>query len=278
MKTTTRAMLAAATLLAAPLLARAQDRLHLFAAGSLTGAMTEALAQSGIPAASVAPPVFGPSGFLRGRIEHGAPADILASADMQQPRRLAAERGNRPVLMFAKNRMCALARRSLAVTPANLLGRMLDPKLRLATSTPGSDPGGDYAWAVFARAEALHPGAQATLQAKALKLVGGPATKPLVPGHGQVQGVFLADKADLMLGYCSGAADVMRDVPGLAFIPLPPDLTVGPAYGMVVLTDRPLADRFATFVMSERGQAILARHGFVPVATPPDPAAGAPPR
>ncbi|MGA9865385.1 MAG: substrate-binding domain-containing protein [Acetobacteraceae bacterium] len=128
--------------------------------------------------------------------------------------------------------------------------------------------GRDYAWAVFAKAETLRPGAKATLESKALPLVGGPESKPLVPGHGQVQGVFLADRADMMLGYCSSSPAVMRDVPGLVSIPLPPALTVGPAYGMIVLTDNPLADRFAVFVMSEHGQAILAHDGFVPVATP----------
>ena len=246
--------------------ARADGLLQIYAAGSLTGAVTEMLAASGIPADQQASPVFGPSGVLRERIEAGAPADILASADMQQPRRLAQERGGRPVVMFTRNAMCAIVRQGLGVTQANLLDKMLDPAVRLATSTPGADPGGDYAWAVFARAEALHPGARAMLEAKALPLVGGPDSKPLIPGKGQVQGVFLAGKADIMLGYCSGSAGVMRDVPGLAAIPLPAELTVGPAYGLVVLTDTALADRFTVFVMSEQGQAILARDGFAPVA------------
>jgi len=243
--------------------ARAQAELHVYAAGSLTSAMTTLLKQSGLPAGEVAPPVFGPSGVLRQRIERGEAADILASADMQQPRLLARERGGRPVLVFARNRMCALARAGLGVTADTLLDRMLDPRVRLATSTPGADPGGDYAWAVFARAEALHPGARAALEAKAMTLVGGADSKPLVPGHGQVQGVFLADRADIMLGYCSGSAEVMRDVPGLVSVPLPDGLTVGPTYGMVVLTDNALADRFAVFVMSQAGQAILANAGFV---------------
>ncbi len=246
----------------------ADDQLHLFAAGSLTEAMTELLARSGIPAERIASPVFGPSGTLRERIEHGAPADLLASADMQQPRRLSREHGNRPVVVFTRNRMCLLARQTLGVTPANMLDRLLDPKLRLATSTPGADPGGDYAWAVFARADRLRPGAKATLEAKALKLVGGPESKPLVAGRGQVSGVFLADRADMMLGYCSSADAVLHDVPGLVSVALPPELTVGPAYGMVILADQPLADRFTVFVMSEQGQAILARYGFVPVAVP----------
>lgn len=257
-------LLAALMLAVSP--AHADSRLQLYAAGSLAEAMNQMLAASGLPAALLAPPVYGPSGVLRERIEHGEPADILASADMAQPRQLAAARGNRPVIVFTRNRMCLLARAALEVTPANMLDRMLDPKLRLVTSTPNADPGGDYAWAVFARAEALHPGAKAALEAKALQLVGGPTSKPLVAGHGQVAGVFLAGKADLMLGYCSSAAAVLREVKGLASVELPPALTVGPAYGMVLLTDRPLAAQFAIFVMSEPGQAILARNGFVPVA------------
>ncbi len=109
-----------------------------------TGAMTALPAESGVPANRVSDPMFGPSGVLRERIEKGAPSDILASADMQQPRRLARERGNRSVVMFTRNRICLLARKALGVTPANMLGRMLDPKLRLAISTPDADPGGDW--------------------------------------------------------------------------------------------------------------------------------------
>jgi molybdate transport system substrate-binding protein len=68
-----------------------------------------------------------------------------------------------------------------------------------------------------------------------------------------------------MLGYCSGSAAVMQEVPGLVSVALPPALSIGPAYGMIVLTDNPLAARFALFVMSESGQAILQHYGFDPV-------------
>jgi molybdate transport system substrate-binding protein len=170
--------------------------------------------------------------------------------------------------MFTRNRLCVLGRVSTGLTSDNLLDRLLDPSVRLATSTPGADPGGDYAWAVFARAEAVHPGAEAILRAKALKLVGGPNSLPLVPGRGAVQGIFLADRADVMLGYCSSSVPVMREIPGLVNVPLPPTLTVGPAYGLIVLSDEPLAARFALFVLSEQGQAILRQHGFDPIGLP----------
>jgi ABC-type molybdate transport system substrate-binding protein len=50
-------------------------------------------------------------------------------------------------------------------------------------------------------------------------------------------------------------------------IPLPPELTVTPAFGLVVLRENPLADRLALFILSEPGQAILANYGFSPVAS-----------
>ena len=106
-----------------------------------------------------------------------------------------------------------------------------------------------------------------TLEAKALKLVGGGDKTPLlVPGKGAVEGVFSADRADAMLGYCSSAGSVARAVPGLAIVPPPPELTVDPAYGMVLLNARPLTLRFAVFIMSEAGQALLRAHGFDPTA------------
>jgi molybdate transport system substrate-binding protein len=81
----------------------------------------------------------------------------------------------------------------------------------------------------FARAETVHPGAQAILESKALKLVGGRDTPLLVPGHGAVEGVFLAGRADIMLGYCSGSASVMEDVSRLVSVAVPEPLSAGPA-------------------------------------------------
>jgi len=109
---------------------------------------------------------------------------------------------------------------------------------------------------VFARAETVRPGARAALEAKAQQLYGGGAkTPPLVPGKGAVEGIFLANRADVALGYCSGAAGVVREISDLVVVPLPAELAVGPAYGIVVPDAKPVAYRFAMFVLSEAGQA-----------------------
>ena len=243
------------------------ETLRVMGAGSLAAAFADLIRV--FPAAPdvVAAPEFGPSGLIRQKIESGAAADLFASADMAQARRLAIGHPERPVINFTRNSLCAFARRNVGLTSTNMLDRLLDPAVRVATSTPGADPGGDYAFAVFDRAEAARTGAGATLRAKAQKLFGGgDATPLLVAGKGAVEGIFLADRADVTLTYCSATDEVTREVPGLAVVSLPPELSVGATYGMVLLTGKQVTLRFAAFVMSEGGQAILKAHGFEPTA------------
>jgi molybdate transport system substrate-binding protein len=242
------------------------ETLQVVGAGSLAEAFTDLIRRFPAGADTVAAPEFGPSSLMREKIEAGMNADLFASADMEQARRLAIGHPDRSVIHFTRNRLCAIARPAVGLTPANMLDRLLDPAVRLATSTPGADPGGDYAFAVFTRAEAIRTGARAALETKAQQLYGGGAKTPLlVPGKGAVEGIFLADRADVSLSYCSGAPTIVREVPGLAVVPLPPELSVGPAYGMVLLNTKPVTARFATFIMSEGGQAVLKAHGFDPV-------------
>ena len=65
---------------------------------------------------------------------------------------------------------------------------------------------------------------------------------------------------------------MLAEVPGLVSVPLPPPLAPEgadrPQYGMVVLHDTAAARRFAAFVLSRDGQAILASHGFEPISAP----------
>ncbi len=165
------------------------------------------------------------------------------------------------MVLFARNRLCALARPGLDVTEATLLDRMLDPAIRLGTSTPRADPAGDYAFASFARADALRPGARAALEAKALQLVGN-AQAPQPPAGEQAYAWLLERHADLILTYCTNATEAVAARPGATMLALPDALAVGADYGMVVLGGRPEAARLALFILSPEGQMILARRGF----------------
>ncbi|WP_375465844.1 substrate-binding domain-containing protein [uncultured Methylobacterium sp.] len=248
--------------------AASADPVRIYAAGSLVAAMKAIIAASGLAEGAVAAPVFGPAGLLRARLEAGEPADLFLSADLAGPRRLVALGKAKGVVPFARNSLCVLARDTLKLTPDTLLDRLLEPTLRLATSTPGADPGGDYAQAVFARAEAAHPGAGAILEAKAQRLLGSPGAMVPVAGRSPSATVFLSDRADALLYYCSGQGGTMREAPGLALILLPPALAVPATYGMALMSDSPDATRLALFLVSETGQAILKRHELGAIGEP----------
>jgi molybdate transport system substrate-binding protein len=244
------------------------DTLKVMAAGSLRAAVTDLLHRFPLQSDTIDPPEFGASGLMRQKIESGAAVDVFASADMEQPRRLAAGHPERLVILFARNSLCALARSNLGLNQDNLLDRLLDPTVQIATSTPGSDPLGTYSWEVFARADAIKPGARATLEAKAKKLVGGgEKTPPLVPGKGAVEGIFLSNQADVMLIYCSAVSAIQKEVPSLISMKLPSTVAVDPADGLIILNSKPVALRFVAFVMSEEGQATLQRHGLESAAS-----------
>jgi molybdate transport system substrate-binding protein len=237
----------------------------IYAAGSLKAAMEALIKESGAPADGFAEPVFGPAGLLRERLSKGEPADLFASADMAQPIHLAEKDTHILVVPFAANLMCLVSKASAGITAANVLSRMLSPDFRLATSTPGADPGGDYAVAMFDKADQIRPGSGAILRSKAQHLLGGPTTMVPVAGRSPAASIFVANQADALVYYCSAAPALLKDVGGLVSLPLPETLEVHPTYGMAILSDKAEAARFALFVVSLKGQAILARFGFLPV-------------
>jgi molybdate transport system substrate-binding protein len=249
-------------------LAVAAEAIKVFAAGSLTGAMTAVMRLYEEKTGEHVEAAFGPAGLLRERIEKGERPDVFASANMAHPRMLA-EKGmaTAPVVM-ARNRLCARALPGFGLTTQNLLQRLLDPRVGLGASTPKADPGGDYAWEMFARAEKAQPGARAILERKAQQLVGGP-NSPAVPPGKDALGYYLEQhKIDISLGYCS-SRNTTPD-PKFPSVELPPNLAVNADYGMSVLTtgagSHEAALRFALFVMSPEAQRLIGLYGFTPVA------------
>jgi ABC-type molybdate transport system substrate-binding protein len=244
---------------------RADEPLRLYAAGSLRRALSEVSAAFTEATGIRVQGTFGASGLLRERLEGGERGDVFASADMDHPRRLATQGRAGAVTVFTRNRLCALARPGLTATSEDLLQRMLDPAVRLGTSTPKADPSGDYAWGVFERAETLQAGARAQLEAKALMLTGGrEAPAPSPTGRSVYTELIAKGAADLFLTYCTNAAVSHQEMPEARVIELPPALSVGADYGVTALTGLRQADaaRLIAFLLSSPGQAILRRHGF----------------
>jgi molybdate transport system substrate-binding protein len=137
---------------------------QVYAAGSLREVFTAIASEHEARTGQKIVLTFGASGLLRERIEKGEPAQVFASADTDHPRRLAEQGGWQPPVVFTRNALCALTSDKLAATPATLLATMLQPSVRVGISTPKADPAGDYAWALFGKADALQSGATARLQ------------------------------------------------------------------------------------------------------------------
>ena len=243
--------------------ARAADPILLHAAGSLRAALTDVAAVYESATGQKVQAKFGPSGILKDEIASGAPAAVFASANMEHPQALAAAGKSGPVVLFARNRLCALVRPGLGVTADTLLEQVLEPGIKLGTSTPRADPSGDYAWEVFRKADVLKPGAAATLERKALQLTGGPASAAPPPGRA-IYGWHVAEgRADIFLTYCTNALEAQKQNPGQQVVALPDALAVGADYGLTVLDGAsPQSYRFAMYILSADGQRILTAHGF----------------
>lgn len=245
--------------------ASAAEPLAVFAAGSLRAPLTDLAAEFERAVGVRVVLTFGASGLLRDRIAQGERADVFASANMEHPESLAQRGWSGAPLPFVRNQLCALARPGLPIGSENALDVLLDPKVKLGTSTPKADPSGDYAWEVFQRAERQRPGSFAALSAKALQLTGGPNSPP-PPANRNVYGVLVANgDADVFLTYCTNAALAVVEQPALRIVKLPPNLAVGATYGVVARRDAPTgAAVFVDFLRAPAGQRVFARYGFDP--------------
>ena len=246
---------------------------RLYSAGSLRAAMTD-IGKAYSEAYGVAfEPTFGGSGLLKDRLARGEPADVFTSADMGNPQSLSQAGKSGPTVLFAHNHLCALLRPGLKAMPASILDMLLDPSVKLGTSTPISDPAGDYAWALFKKADTVRPGSRATLEAKAVKIGNVPGSIAVPAGvTNGVAWLFKEKRADVFLAYCTGGAALAAELTGTTTLQLPPALAIEASYGLTILNgaNQNRAAQFALFVLSPAGQKILADHGFdAPLLSPP---------
>lgn len=191
---------------------------------------------------------FAASGVLLQQIARGAPVDVFASADeatLQQ----AAEQdllasGSRRI--FAVNALWVVVPPQAKETPRSLQDLAGAGVQRIALGNPDSVPVGRYAKGALERA-----GLWPQLQAK------------LINTQNVRQSLDYVARGEVDAGFVYATdAQAMPDRVRRAFaVPVQGRI----AYPLAVLkaSTQPLqAQRFADFVMSAQGQAILARHGF----------------
>ncbi len=246
-----------------------QSSIRVYAAGSLRFVLPSLVSAFSEMTGIAVEVRHGPAGLLRQRIEDGDRPDLFLSADFGHPSHLAQLGLSGPPVVFARNTMSALVRRDAGVTTENFVERLLDPALKIGTSTPLKDPSGDYAWAIFRRFEEHATGSFRILDAKALKLVGGSETVATSGPYGPVADALAAGTADVFLGYLTGMQRLAAEVPEVEIVQIPAAVNVVPEYALTAINDcRPAALSFALFIMSGSGQKLLQEFGFKPVALP----------
>ena len=246
--------------------------IKVMAAGSLKDPFTAIFADFARQYGAGFVPVYGPSGGLRERLQKGEAFDVFASAALPHAQALTDAGISGPSMLFARNALCAVTETSRPLEPGSLIDTLLKPEIRFGTSTPVSDPAGDYTWEMFHKIDALRPGAFDTLSQKAQQLFGGPTTTTPVNGRPRLLVALDNRDIDLFIYYCSGAQQIVRESGTYKSVALPPELTVGPEYGLTVSRRaQPAAADFAMYMMSPQAQATLKSFGFIPVALPAAP-------
>lgn len=236
--------------------------LKLLAAGSLKSAFIPLLArfqqQTGIPVDVH----FGPAGLLRERIEAGEPCSVFASANSHHPQALRQAGLAGECYWFARNQLMLTVRRDAKTEAREWLTLLSDPGLRLATSTPGCDPSGDYTWQLFSHIEERCPGVGAAIMARARPLVGGRDSLPVPAGETAGAWLIRQNLTDLFIGYAHYAAQ-MAVCGDLRTLVIPPAWNVRCDYQLTQIEQSAGAQRLCRFILGAEGQHFLKNAGFL---------------
>ncbi|MDF5711090.1 MAG: extracellular solute-binding protein [Nostoc sp. S4] len=246
--------------------------LNLYGAGSLRDALTEVSQDFTQETGYTVNTVFGPSGIREQAIETelqlGQPtADVFASADIGNPQKLYIKGLSSQPIEFTRNQIVAVFSSKYSqvqITPNQVLDYLLNPNIKVGTSTPIADPLGDYTQQIFTQADSKRPGSFDTLNSKALQLTGG-ANSPTVPSGLNSLVYFLdtTQQADVFLSYYTGAIASQKIDPSLQIVRLPDYLSVAAPFGLTVLKNAdPNAQKLADYILSPKGQQILHNYGF----------------
>ena len=212
--------------------------LTVFAAASLVDAFTEMgeLFEEENPGTNVRFN-FLASSELAAQIELGAEADVFASADRVNARRVARAFSTGPPRRFARNRL------AVVVAEGNPLGidglEDLESDDLVVSICDPECPAGRYALEAFRNAEV--------------------EVKPdsfEQDATGVVSRVSLGE-ADAGLAYVTDVDDADVDA-----VPIPPPDNVVAEYVLLQLEDSDLASKFVALVLSPEGQGVLHRYGF----------------
>ena len=235
--------------------------IKVMAAGSLKDPFTAIFADFTRQYGGSFAPTYGPSGGLRERLQKGEAFDVFASAALPHAQALTDAGISGPSILFARNALCAVTEASRPLVSGNLIDTLLKPDIKFGTSTPVSDPAGDYTWEMFHKIDALGPARSARCRTRPAIVRG----RPRLRRSRQAAAAGRLDITISIVHLCSGAQQ--SSDPTTQMVALPDELTVGPEYGFTVSRKaQGSGGRFRDVLMSPQAQATLKSFGFIPVA------------
>lgn len=167
----------------------------------------------------------GPAGLLAQQILDGVPTDIYISASSSGPERLRQAGLFGAHRVIARNRMVLVARPGLSFADDDPLSWLAVPGLKLATSTPGADPSGDYAAAFLRALMRDKPVLGQDVASRTAALFGASLPDPSNPSPSPAARIVRDGRADLLVVYETSAQRIVRELPGARAIPLPDTLS-----------------------------------------------------
>lgn len=192
---------------------------------------------------------FGASDILMQQIVRGAPADVFASADQTAMDKAVAEKAVNASTRknFAANGIVLIIPHDAKLTPTALADLTKPEYKRIALGNPASVPFGRYTKTALEQA-----GLWTQVQAKGVMAENVRTSLDYV-ARGEVDAGFVfATDAAVMPDKVKVAVRIPSDTPATY-----------PIATTASTTQKELADKFISYVLSPTGQTVLARYGFL---------------
>ncbi len=200
------------------------------------------------------------AGALKGDIEEGAPCDIFLSANEKFQRQLEKKGFLKSYKVFAYDYLAAAtpSDNPAEVTQSNLIEKLMDANVSLTTSSPHSDPAGDYTWKMFKIINAQIPGAFKKITGHADHLLDAALVMPILE----------SGNTDLGILYTSQLLELKRNGSDINIIPISKKYNTKAKFTVSILNQskyKSLDEDFIKLIFSKKGEKILKYWGFSPV-------------
>jgi molybdate transport system substrate-binding protein len=232
-----------------------QDKLVIFAAASLR----DAFKAMGEQFKRIHPEVeltfnFAGTQELRAQMEHGASADVFASADLRQMDMLVQKGHVQPPVTFTHNKLVVVVAKGSAPHIQNLAD--LPSVSRIVVGAP-EVPIGQYTLQLLEQTTSIMPDFKTRIEAKVVSKEFNARQILAKVRFGAAQAGFVYQTDAL-------------SAPELAVVGIPDDINPTVKYLMAVSSrarNPQLARQWMDFVLSDVGQSILRGAGFMPLTT-----------